>query len=367
LLKGLAYLKTQSSYTAFYELLMSEPPLVGAVNTVNDVFFVLHDSLELCKQFFPEILLLTKYEEYKDAVYTLMSELVSKKLITPASFESEKNNILLDANLALKRYNPASTSNTYDQGSFDYLDKASKEIAESIKGSLEGLSNNNFYKNSDYLRTMEAFNRPALVNYARVLAPFYKTDEKVKQFFDKLSRIKSQNILMPLTITLLKQNVILSDTLIRHYSGNKYTRAYFYSELDKEKLAPRFDKKFLSQESLIESVLLGQKQLSSYYSYDKDKSRKDSIFLVKKVDAVNKYQKGKMFIYRHSKSKNEQEQWSAVFIKDTKELINPKIEIVQSAYYIDSQKSEEENINKLLDYFYLTYRARAQPNSNSYD
>ena len=64
---------------------MSETPLVGAGNTVNDVFYALHDSLELCEKFFPGMLSLTKYDEYREAVYCLMADLVNKKVITPAA------------------------------------------------------------------------------------------------------------------------------------------------------------------------------------------------------------------------------------------------------------------------------------------
>lgn len=52
LIKGLAYLKTEKSYQAIYDLLLSETPLVGYEYTVADVFNVFHDSLELCRQFF---------------------------------------------------------------------------------------------------------------------------------------------------------------------------------------------------------------------------------------------------------------------------------------------------------------------------
>jgi len=369
LLKGLAYLKTQNSFNEFYNLLLAETPLVGAGNTVNDVFHVLHDSLELCKKFFPGMLVLTKYEEYRDAIYSLMADMVSKKIITPAIYILKKDNILMDANLALKRYSPMVTKTpaSGDEGNFDYLEKNAKELAESIKGSLDGLANNNYYKGSSYLRSLESYNRPPLVNYAFLLSPFYKTDEKTKQFFGKLSKVKTQNIAMPVTIDLLKQNIVLNDTLLTYYSKNKYTRAYFYSELEKENLTAKFDKNYLSQHSLIESVLMSQKQLTNFYNYDKDKSKKDSLILVKEVKASNKYQSGTIYIYKSARLKNDEEQWSAVFINTSKEAISSKIEMVQSGYFVDTKKKEQENIDDLLNYFALSYRKRAQVAGNSYE
>ncbi|PBQ34412.1 hypothetical protein CNR22_22410 [Sphingobacteriaceae bacterium] len=369
LLKGLAYLKTQNSYTEFYNLLMSEVPLVGAGNTVGDVFSTLHDSLELCKKFFPGMLTLTKYDEYREAVYSLMADMLSKKIITPAVYIQQKDNILIDANLALKRYNPMAqrAPSASEQGNFDYLEKSAKELAETIKGSLEGLANNTNYKGSRYLRSLESYNRSPLVNYAWLLSPFYKTDEKTKQFFGKITKIKTQSIAMPVTIDLLKQNIVINDTLVAFYCKNKFTRAYFYSELEKEKLTDKFDKKYLTQQSLIESVLSSQKQLTSFYNYEKDKLKKDSLILVKEVKAANKYQNGKLYIYKSLKLKNEEEQWSAVFVQNSKDAITSKMEIVQAGYYVDNTKSEQENINDLLDYFSLGFRKRAQSGGGSYE
>jgi uncharacterized protein YbaP (TraB family) len=369
LLKGLAYLKTQNSYNEFLNLLLNETPLVGTENTVGDVFEVLHDSLELCKKFFPAILTLTRYDEYREAVYSLMADLVDKKHLAPAAYMQQKENILVDANLALKRYNPlaAKPSQNSEQGNFDYLEKTAKELAESIRGNLEGLQNNNLYRGSNYLKSLESYNRPPLVNYARILAPFYNNDEKTKQFITKLSRIKTQSIAMPVTINLLKNNIVVNDTIVTYYSKNKYTRAYFYSELEKEKLGNKFEKKYLSQKSIVESVLMSQKQLTNFYNYEKDKYKKDSIVLVKEVQASNKYQKGTLYIYRNTKSRTDEEQWSVAFVNGSKENVSSRVEVVHSAYFIDPVKSEQENINDLLGYFALDYRKRALVSNSSYE
>ncbi|MEO6303273.1 MAG: TraB/GumN family protein [Bacteroidia bacterium] len=366
MLKGLAYLKTPASFTAFNNLLLGETPLVGEVNIVSDVFAVLHDSLELCKNFFPGMMVLTKYDEYKDAVYTLLSELVDKKIITSAAYVTQKDNILADANLALKRYNPSSNKSSGDYSDYDYLDKSIKELAESIQQSLDGFTNNNLFKGSEYLRGLETFNRSPLVNYAIILSQFYKTDEKTKQFFSKLSKLKSQAIAMPVAINLLKSNIVINDTLIYYYAKNKFTRAYFYTELEKEKLTDKFEKKYLTQSSLIESVLMAQTQLSNIYNYDKDKSKKDSLLFIKELDARNKYQKGKIYVYRIIKSKPDDERWSVAFVPESKSGVSSNIQVINSGYYIDKTKTEAENYNEILDYFNLTYRKRAITSSTGY-
>jgi hypothetical protein len=207
-------------------------------------------------------------------------------------------------------------------------------------------------------------NQPALVNYAYVLSPFYKTDEKTKQFFSKLSKIKSQNIAMPVAINLLKQNIVINDTLLGFYAKNKITRAYFYSELEKENLTEKFDKKYLNQASLVESVLSSRKQLNNFYTYE-NKNKKDSLMLIKIVDAHNKYQKGKLYIYKAVRAKTDEEQWSVAFVNNSKESVSSKMEVVSSNFNVDKTKNEKENINEVLNYFYLNYRKRAALNDNS--
>lgn len=361
LLKGMAYLKTQASYNAFYDLLMSETPLVGSENTVSDIFAVLHDSLELSKKFFPGFLTLTKYDEYRESVYSLMADLVNKKVISSQVYTLQKDGILADATLALKRFSSSNTKVTAPSG--DALtDQYARETAESIQSNLQGLTYNNLYKGSSYLRNIVAYNRPVLVNYAYILSPFYNSDDKVKVFFTKISKLKAQSIAMPVAINLLKQNIVINDTLVPYYSKNKITRAYFYSELEKEKLSDKFDKKYLTQSSLIESVLSSQKQLNNFYAYEKEKVKKDSLILIREVDAKNKYQDGKLYVYKSLKNRNDEEQWSVAFI-NSKEKISSKIEVVSSNFTVDKTKSEEENMKELINYFYMSFRKRAALNT----
>lgn len=367
LLKGLAYLKTQNSYNEFYNLLINEPPLVGSDNTINDVFSVLHDSLELCKKFYPGMLALTKYDEYKEAVYSLMADLVKQKLIAPLNYQLQCNDILTNANLALKRYNSSSakSSSATDHGNFEHLDKSNKELAENLKWTLEGLENNNTYKGTSTLHALDASRRSALVNYAIILAPLYKGNSEVRQFFDKLSKIKNQSIAMPVYINLLKYDLVLNDSLMAYFCKNKFTAAYFYSELEKEKLSHYFKKDLANQKTMTESVIISQKQLGAYFNYEKEKSKKDSIYLIKELAAHNRYQKGKLFVYKNQKLKNEDETWTVVFIEQSKETISTRVELVNTAYLVDPAKSETENMNELLNVLALQYRKRANTSANS--
>jgi hypothetical protein len=181
-----------------------------------------------------------------------------------------------------------------------------------------------------------------------------------------LSKLKNQNIAMPVAINLLKSNIIINDTLINYYSKNKFTRTYFYTELEKEKLTDKFDRKYLDQKSLVESVLVSQTQLSTILSYDKDKGKKDSLLFIKELDAKNKYQKGKIYVYKVIKNKPDDERWSVAFVPESKSGISSNIQVINPGYYIDKTKTELENYNEILEYLNLTYRKRAITASAGY-
>ncbi|MEI6021599.1 MAG: hypothetical protein WCR21_10765, partial [Bacteroidota bacterium] len=203
------------------------------------------------------------------------------------------------------------------------------------------------------------YRRPKLIDYAIILAPFYKTDEKVKQYFNKLSKIKSQNIAMPLLIVGLKQGIVINDSLQNSYWKSNFTKTYFYSELEKENLLSHFNTKTISQKALVESLLSSEYQLSKYYAANGQKIKNDTISFVEQLYIENKYQKGDLYIYKKPTIKTESEAWMIVFVPITKEKITTNMSLISANYYIDPTLSLKENLKNMTDYFSVRYRKRA--------
>lgn len=360
LLKGLSGLKTQKSYQAFSELILYETPLVGSESTVKDVFTPLHDSLELCKSFFPGLLALTRYDEYRDAVYALLADLVHQKLVSPSVYANSKGNILSEANLSLKRFNPStySADPNNSPGAFNSLDKTNKEFAENLRNSIMVIQNNRKYTGSDELRLEDALNRMPLVNYAIVLAPFYAKEANIKPFFEGLLKTRIQGIAVPVHIELLKYKHTLNDTLNLYYSKNKFTRAYFYSELEKAGLTSVFDKTYAAQKQLVESVLAAQRQLNQFYRYDKDKIVNDTLVFMKEIPVANKRQKGTLYLYRNNEPIVSKQKWSTVFVQ-TGKTMGSNMMVYTADYLIKEEKTQSELEADFVNYFSLGYRNRA--------
>ena len=374
ILKGLAYTRTQASFTAFRDLLSGEVPLVGNSDLVEDVFNVLHDSLPLCKSFFPSMLDLCKYDEYREAVYTLLADLVHQQVIPATIYQPRLEAILADANLALKRSkapdaqeNKSGQSDSYNE--FSHLDKANREQAEKLKSYLEGYTRNmnlasTAGKNNDF------YFRSTLVNYAWLLSPFYATNEKAKLFIKKVAKQADDEDLMLMSIDMMKYKNVLADTLFTYFAKKETTRVYFYSELEKEHLAGLFPKTYLDQSRFIESLVKCQIELGDLYRGSKDRSEADSLVAVTVLEVSNIKQQGRLYIYRYGEAKPDEVAWCLVFVSGKggpdKAAVVSRMELVDPGFYVDPRKKQNDNLNEARDYFRLLYRNRHASREESY-
>lgn len=363
LLKGLAYYKNKNTFKTVGELLLKETPLVGDEIVVGNVFKVLQDSLELCNTLFPSILTVTRNEEYHTPVYKLLSLLVKKKIVSAQQLALNKADILQDANSELKRYNATSQgkkTNSYNSN------PSNEDLISLIKENLETLTANAIVRNTKYKDVWNLNDQHVLVNFVHILMPYYKTDEKAKLFCDKVAKLKNDKITMPLFVLYKKYGMTLNDTLAEYYAKNPNTRAYFYSELERDDLTAVFPKKYLSQLQLVESVLKAYSLVNSYSSYDSDKS-KDSLIFHKEIKAHNKYEKGTVYIFKSPKNKVGLNKWSVAFVPTLKEgKMNTDVVVLRSNDLFNETLTETEIENEILDEFYGIYRNRIASSRNNY-
>lgn len=366
LLKGLAYYKNRNAFKTVGELLLKETPLVGDETVVANVFKVLQDSLELCNTLFPSILTITRNEEYHTPVYKLLSLLVKKKIVTAQQIAINKADILQDANSELKRYNATvqgkGKTNSYNSN------PSTEELMSMVKENLEALTFNALVKNTKYKDVLNLNEVPLLVNFAHILVPYYRTDEKAKAFCDKLSKIKSDQITMPIYVLFKKNGISISDTIANYYAKNLNTSAYFYSELEREGLTSLFPEKYAWQERLVESVLMSYDLVSNYSSYSNEK-QKDTLLFHKKVRAHNKYEKGTIYIFKSPRNKMGLNKWSVAFVPTLKDnKLNTDIVVLRSNDLFNETLTETEIENEILDDFAGIYRGRiVSGRSNYYD
>jgi uncharacterized protein YbaP (TraB family) len=341
ILKGLAYLSTDKSIQTFADLISNSTPLIGDESLVKDVFSILYDSLPLCRKLYPNILKIAKYEEYKTSVYALLADLTKRGYLPTTILSKEQAELMADAQLFYKRWSQRSQNeNATNQNS---------EVNEIL--SANGYQN--IFPNSNASAIKE---RPQLLNYVVLLAPYYAKDEKAKLWIDKVLTVKDLSISLPALVAVMRCKAHVNDTLLRQLSNSILTRAILFHQMKEADLENLIPKEGLTQESLVRSLIYSQEFSKLILN---DKKVTDSLLLVKILPVKNRYENGQLYIYKKAGNKKLQSTWQLAFVNEKDGSLSDQIRLVDNRYFPDPQKSEQEQYLELQDHFSKLYRNRA--------
>ncbi len=205
-------------------------------------------------------------------------------------------------------------------------------------------------------------NHPEMFTYVELLAPHYKTDEAVKNFFAKLNKIKDDDLILSVYVELLKYGNNPNDTIWKHYAADNEYRIVLYQRLKEIKQTAFYPKEFADQQMFCEAFIQNRlKNNSSYSSEKKEKEKKEKLSFYKTIDVKNKREKGKIYIYKREDTRNKEERWSCVFVEDSKEL-STTIDTIDLNLILSKNKTTEDYLNQLADDFYIRYRNRSGNN-----
>lgn len=215
-LEVLAAKRTESSLKMLCALILEDTPLEISEYTLDDLFFGL-DSIKYPNILFPELLMLSRYQEYRKPIYSLLAKLLREKIVSPAIYKAQMKEILTDAREEYKR--------TYADAS-DYLN--------------EDEDNNSRY---NYYSYGEENENP----YIDLLLP-YDTAASVKKYFTKVMESKVDKFIYPLLLAQISSGRQYIDSLPRLYASSNHWRNQFYSDLVKLGHKEVFDTTYLHQE-----------------------------------------------------------------------------------------------------------------------
>ncbi len=368
ILKGLGYLKTKNSYNAIYDLLKNQTPLTGDETQITNIFSPLYDSLELCKNYFPGLFSLSSFDEYKNPIKQLLTDLVVRKIVAATQYTTQLAVLISEANNELKRYNSNSSKNNskLTNNDFDYETEIANALAEATSSALNGATNNEATKTSypTYYNMIE--------NYAVILAPHYQTTPAVKQYFDKLFKVKKESILLNIALIANEYKIPVTDTLWRFFSNNPKTKIKTYNELTKIKQLDKFDKKNLTQLDFCKTVLDASISLSNYDEGNnldlKVKEKPDSVYYFKKEFAKNRYENGTMYFFNRINAETKVKSLATVFVNEKDDSrITTNINVIDTKLDIEIGKTVEETVEQVITDFYFKYRNRYKAErTNSY-
>ncbi|MBC7864165.1 MAG: hypothetical protein IAF38_14405, partial [Bacteroidia bacterium] len=375
ILSALAGQQKELATKTFLDLLKTETPLTNNNSDIYDMFGPFYDSLEFARSLFPGLLELTKFAEYKPAIYDLLSALVEKDLLKGPAYANQKGILQNEAIYELKRFKANEVANAANGSSdynYDYNSGGRKEDIEKELKKMLGNIGKASNSTTDYDETYDGGSnvRTALENYAVLLVPFY-AEPLTKKFFEKLLNTKNEDLLMQVNLILLKNKIPTNDTLWNFYAKNEKTRLDIYKKLEDMKRLDKFPAQYKTQENFIRSLLYGFEEYKNPYSYgdneDEEEHVKDSIVFITKKLIKNKTNEGYVYFFKRKTGKKEEWRldYSGFQPKDEKK-ISTRSRYQKTGLVLYEDKTIEEQIDEIVAELQMKGRIRVDGGS-TYD
>ena len=220
ILEALAGIRTKESTRAFTKLILEETPFTKDQWGYNSLFWDFRDSVELVQYLLPDILELTDFTEYRDAVYTTISIAVYKDALKAKHIKKKYESILRLAKVELKK------QKTADQ------DKS------------ESTMNNDLNK------------------YTRILTLFANKKD-VQQFFADELTIKNKGVLSDV-MQRVNGYVEIPDSLWNYIAKERRELVPLYEYLEEKGELDRLAEQYRNQQALAE----GFARMRAYEDFD---------------------------------------------------------------------------------------------------
>jgi uncharacterized protein YbaP (TraB family) len=263
IIQALARHKTAASFKLLKELLLQDPPIFEESYDYQGIFNNLSDTLKLQ---------LTSLDDYKDNIISLLVTLVDSGYVSAKDYEQYFSKLYFDAKIELKKL----------QGRDE---KRMEEDSKEKDNAAEVLTYNR-YSSSD------AGN---LGDYAVLLMPFFDQQANVPKFFDKLLQSKDDNVRMTAAILLLRNKKTIPDSILLNLAKKDNLRTTLYDRLAEAKLLNKFPAKYLTQEDMARSCMVGGR------NYEK----MDSVVLLSRQRVVCNDSTGMVYFYKYRIKKED--------------------------------------------------------------
>ena len=270
-INALARQKTASSFGFLKEIFLNDPPVFENNYEFNRIFRYFSDTLPLAKNLFPELFQLATVDEYKKNINNLLIELIDSSLVKADDYRNYFNQLFFDAKIQLKK-----------QRNLDerILQKESKKEESTI-------AVRNIFSSASSI--------DHLSDYCNLLMPFYKENEQVRTFFERVLVSKDPEVQMTAAILLLKNNYSIPDTLLENIASKDLYRSRLLAKLEKIGKENLFPEKYYSRELIARSLLLSNSRIEEFASIE----------LVEKQLMSVKNKRGYAYLFRYKLKDND--------------------------------------------------------------
>ncbi len=324
-LKCFSYTETQEAYDAIENQLMNNTPFTENKTKLN-FFNNLYDSLELSKGYFPKMLELSQYPEYKPHVVELLSRGLLDSMYSFKDFSSEKSSIYRNANIELKR----TVANQ---------DKDKKKGSYYNRGSQTTPFKNMF------------------IHYYALMCEFKNKGHKDSEdFFKDIYRITDKKFLIEAEIIHHKLGMKVDTANINEVVNDLEYKVWAYNRLEKNDMLDYFTPT-VSQEDMAFAIL---------YNYGYDEEEDTAVFL-KKVMVDNGKTNGYVYFFKRKteKTKNWMIDYVGLQPEDVSEFKTLGVE-TKKGLAVRNESEIDLTIEKTIEIFELKNRKRVVLTGNSW-
>jgi|GEM_PF-4472758 len=334
ILDALSDQETEEATKLFKKLILLETPF-SKQSEITPIFRSFKDSLELAVHLFPEIMEISRIDEYQTPIFHLLAKLKDNNLIKPSMYKPYLKDIKWEARNTLKRL--LSKEEDEDEGFNSYYGGYSN-YGSYYSGSSDSLRR--FYNNK-------------LGTFSSLLTPYKDSDKRVKSFFEKQDRIKDEKQNLLLTGMSLIQGETVPDSIYCELCESDKTRYDFYELINDFNID--FKDTCLNQQSIARSILF------------RNAEEKDSVTFLQADTVVVKGQTGVIYFFKSLNTYNET--WKLSYLG----LFSLEAEDLEHDLNLRSTRvnlrgtTEEEKIEEILEDFKLYGRKRATKKSQGFD
>jgi len=316
-LKCFAYTETEDAYDAVQHLLIDNTPFTEK-NSKLGFFNNLYDSLDLASGFFPEMLDLAQYPEYKPYIVELLTFGYLNEYYTFKNFASKKKTIFRDAYIELKR-----------------------TVADQEEGKKKG----KYY----YGTSQTAEYHTLFLDYYALMCGFKKNgDKETDKFFKDIYRINNKKFILEAEIIHHTLGLEVDTSKINEVVADIEYRVWAYNRLEENEMLAYFTPT-ITQEDMSFALLYNR-------GYDEEE---DTVVFLKKIEVNDGDKTG--YIYFYKRKTENTKNWMIDYVglqpTDETEFTTKKVK-TKKGLSVKNEDQIELTIEKTIEVFELKRRKR---------
>ncbi|TMI82437.1 MAG: TraB/GumN family protein [Bacteroidetes bacterium] len=312
-LESLLQQHTRYSFSVFRDIVTAEPPVIDVspgnsdfslsrfrfnVNSVwgsgndndGDFWDDLYDSIRLTRSILPGMLPLLNLDDYKWRTMRLLGRMIDSNLVSSSDYDIYFSKFLLEARQELK-----------------------KQAITEKKKMIKKAADKNIKANEDDDDDGKDYGNEKLALYAKLLMPFWNSNENVPVVFYQLLALNDKKIRYNTALLMIKNNKPVADSVLNYFAATDEYRYSFYNDLQEIGQLKFFPSKYNNKIDLAKSKLLCSKPYG----------KPDSVAFIEKLPAEFKSKQGYMYFFKY-KEKKDDPAWKLAYIglisKDPKQF-----------------------------------------------